>query len=143
MRVGEPPTLGPSGIGALSSGRRREIFRLDRYGYRGGADHKRSLRVSRWSGRASRDERVTAEDQEQGQRVAERIFTECRFAPRPDEQAEYVAHYAQEAAAARLLRRSPRRRACRTCGRTYVPPRADGRYCSPACRQRAYRQRRA
>jgi DNA-directed RNA polymerase subunit RPC12/RpoP len=32
---------------------------------------------------------------------------------------------------------------CTTCGAQFTPPRADGRYCSPACRQRAYRQRRA
>jgi len=30
---------------------------------------------------------------------------------------------------------------CATCGRPFAPPRADGRYCAPACRQRAYRQR--
>jgi hypothetical protein len=30
---------------------------------------------------------------------------------------------------------------CETCGGTFTPPRADARYCSPACRQKAYRQR--
>lgn len=30
---------------------------------------------------------------------------------------------------------------CAGCGETFTPPRADGRYCSPACRQRAYRKR--
>jgi hypothetical protein len=32
-------------------------------------------------------------------------------------------------------------RPCETCGDTFTPPRADGRYCSDACRQRAYRAR--
>jgi hypothetical protein len=36
-----------------------------------------------------------------------------------------------------------RQRTCATCGQPFTPPRADGRYCSHACRQRAYRQRRA
>jgi hypothetical protein len=30
---------------------------------------------------------------------------------------------------------------CATCGGPFVPRRADARYCSAACRQRAYRQR--
>lgn len=32
-------------------------------------------------------------------------------------------------------------RACETCGDTFTPPRSDGRYCSSACRQKAYRRR--
>jgi hypothetical protein len=32
-------------------------------------------------------------------------------------------------------------RLCELCDRPFTPPRSDGRYCSPACRQRAYRQR--
>jgi len=36
-----------------------------------------------------------------------------------------------------------RHKVCTVCGAAFTPPRADGRYCSPACRQRAYRQRRA
>lgn len=32
-------------------------------------------------------------------------------------------------------------RCCVGCGETFTPPRADGRYCSSACRQKAYRQR--
>jgi hypothetical protein len=32
---------------------------------------------------------------------------------------------------------------CVTCGQPFTPPRASSRYCSNACRQRAYRQRRA
>jgi hypothetical protein len=32
-------------------------------------------------------------------------------------------------------------RACETCGTTFTPTRSDGRYCSSACRQKAYRQR--
>jgi len=31
---------------------------------------------------------------------------------------------------------------CQTCGDPFTPPRSDGRYCSPACRQKAYRARR-
>lgn len=30
---------------------------------------------------------------------------------------------------------------CESCGREFEPSRADGRYCSSACRQRAYRVR--
>ncbi len=44
----------------------------------------------------------------------------------------------------RDLRRQARAdRVCAECGGTFTPPRSDGRYCSPACRQRAYRQRQA
>lgn len=32
---------------------------------------------------------------------------------------------------------------CVACGQPFTPPRADGRYCSGACRQRAYRRRKA
>jgi hypothetical protein len=42
----------------------------------------------------------------------------------------------------RELRRARRaNKACPSCGETFTPPRSDGRYCSPACRQRAYRKR--
>ena len=34
-------------------------------------------------------------------------------------------------------------RTCETCGRPFVPRRADAKRCSPACRQAAYRRRRA
>jgi hypothetical protein len=40
----------------------------------------------------------------------------------------------------RAVRHEPR--ACDVCGETFTPRRADARYCSPACRQRAYRKRR-
>ena len=30
---------------------------------------------------------------------------------------------------------------CVACERKFTPRRSDGRYCSPACRQRAYRER--
>jgi len=30
---------------------------------------------------------------------------------------------------------------CDTCGATFLPARTDSRHCSPACRQKAYRQR--
>jgi len=47
--------------------------------------------------------------------------------------------------AARNQRRriTPQQHECATCSKTFTPPRSDGRYCSPACRQRAYRQRQA
>jgi len=49
-----------------------------------------------------------------------------------------------ENARQRDLRREDRaNRACESCSDTFTPPRADGRYCSPACRQKAYRQRKA
>lgn len=32
-------------------------------------------------------------------------------------------------------------RACEVCEDTFTPPRSDGRYCSPSCRQKAYRAR--
>jgi len=40
-------------------------------------------------------------------------------------------------------RRAQRRanRTCEHCGATFTPTRADGRYCSGACRQAAYRER--
>jgi predicted nucleic acid-binding Zn ribbon protein len=46
-----------------------------------------------------------------------------------------------------LLERERRRvrrdeRPCEECGRAFAPRRADGRFCSSACRQRAYRARR-
>jgi len=34
-----------------------------------------------------------------------------------------------------------RRIACTGCGREFAPSRSDARWCSSACRQRAYRQR--
>jgi hypothetical protein len=30
---------------------------------------------------------------------------------------------------------------CETCGESFTPTRSDGRYCSGACRQKAYRRR--
>ncbi len=42
----------------------------------------------------------------------------------------------------RDLRRQARAdRECETCSATFTPERADGRYCSAACRQKAYRRR--
>lgn len=43
----------------------------------------------------------------------------------------------------RLARQLARQRRCETCGDAFTAPRQDACYCSPACRQRAYRQRRA
>lgn len=52
-------------------------------------------------------------------------------------------HRADQVNAARRARRARRRgRSCATCGTFFVPPRSDGWYCSPKCRQKAYRQRR-
>jgi hypothetical protein len=44
---------------------------------------------------------------------------------------------------ARELRRRKRRktRACSSCGTEFVTTRRDARFCSDACRQRAFRQR--
>jgi hypothetical protein len=36
---------------------------------------------------------------------------------------------------------SSRVRRCAQCGRTYRPQRSDALFCSPACKQRAYRGR--
>jgi hypothetical protein len=47
------------------------------------------------------------------------------------------------AASAYEARHGHLRRDCAQCGRAYTPPRNDGRYCSAACKQRAYRRRHA
>jgi hypothetical protein len=39
------------------------------------------------------------------------------------------------------LRRALKPRACRICGEEFTPRRSDGLYCSPTCKQSAYRQR--
>ena len=45
-------------------------------------------------------------------------------------------------AEARERRRQARTdRRCASCDETFTPARSDGRYCSPKCRQRAYRAR--
>jgi hypothetical protein len=41
----------------------------------------------------------------------------------------------------RQARQLARNRRCETCGNSFTAPRQDARHCSPACRQRAYRQR--
>ncbi len=66
---------------------------------------------------------------------------------------EYRTPYARRAYcsdpcrdASRKLARSRRPRPlgiCETCGATFVPTRSDAKTCSPACRQKAYRQRAA
>lgn len=48
-----------------------------------------------------------------------------------------------ENARTRERRRAARVRPCHACGATFTPSRADGRYCTQACRQTAYRNRRA
>lgn len=55
--------------------------------------------------------------------------------------------WACTAAAENALRRERRaasraNRTCQCCGEVFTPTRSDGRYCSGACRQRAYRTRR-
>jgi hypothetical protein len=55
---------------------------------------------------------------------------------------EEQARIRRERSRDRLLRRRADR-TCTTCGKAFTPARADGRYCSPACRQRSYRARRA
>lgn len=54
----------------------------------------------------------------------------------------YCTQRCRQAETARFRIRSSRRvRPCEHCGDPFTPPRSDGRYCSPACRQRAYRRR--
>ena len=48
-----------------------------------------------------------------------------------------------DARAAAEAKRRSRERRCDDCGHTFDPTRADARYCSNACRQHAYRRRRA
>lgn len=47
-----------------------------------------------------------------------------------------------EARAKRLAERGDQEHPCETCHQLFTPRRADARYCSSACRQRAYRARR-
>jgi hypothetical protein len=42
---------------------------------------------------------------------------------------------------ARRLRPQPAARKCDSCGKSFKPSRVDARYCSSACRQKAYRRR--
>lgn len=51
------------------------------------------------------------------------------------------AHDAKKERKRELRRQLRADRKCEACGDTFTPPRSDARYCSPACRQRAYRQR--
>jgi hypothetical protein len=51
------------------------------------------------------------------------------------------ARCAERARNARRRKSTPT--ACASCGETFTPQRSDARYCSPACRQRAYRERAA
>jgi len=51
-------------------------------------------------------------------------------------------HRVARAAANREARRQARgKRACKGCGKSFEPARTDAKFCSNACRQRAYRQR--
>jgi len=56
----------------------------------------------------------------------------------------YTAVCSARCAQRRRRREISRRRgliACRNCGTTFLPKRNDAGYCSPACRQKAYRGR--
>jgi hypothetical protein len=83
---------------------------------------------------------------------------ECNISD--DQRAEYFDEIAQCMKHLRALRRalraqegiptqgrqplgSPREPACATCGEPFDPTRSDQRYCSSACKQRAYRCRKA
>lgn len=46
-----------------------------------------------------------------------------------------------ETKAKRQAARGDLTRHCEVCHEEFTPQRADARYCSPACRQRAYRER--
>jgi endogenous inhibitor of DNA gyrase (YacG/DUF329 family) len=54
---------------------------------------------------------------------------------------ERCRHTAHTAAALAERQAARSQLVCGTCGQTFTAARSDGRYCSPACRQRAYRQR--
>ena len=47
----------------------------------------------------------------------------------------------RNAAQRRIKRQRVASLACQRCGATFTPPRSDARYCSSACRQAAYRER--
>lgn len=51
------------------------------------------------------------------------------------------AHYARRRDRAAAAREANRGRVCGVCGSTFAATRADTRYCSPKCRQKAYRDR--
>ena len=54
----------------------------------------------------------------------------------------YRCAHEEDLKAARERRRAHRaNRSCPQCGAIFTPSRSDGRYCKPACRQRAYRER--
>lgn len=50
-------------------------------------------------------------------------------------------HHRFQLAEAREQRAHRRTRPCERCGTVFTPPRNDGRYCSPRCRQAAWRAR--
>jgi hypothetical protein len=55
-----------------------------------------------------------------------------------------VCEHAARASFARQKRTDVRgTRQCESCGETFEPTRTDARFCSPACRQRTYRRRKA
>lgn len=58
---------------------------------------------------------------------------------RQKQRAWYRARKERERASRRAWGKNPR---CATCNKTFEPRRTDAKYCSPACRQRAHRQRR-
>jgi len=50
------------------------------------------------------------------------------------------AHYARVQREKRLAKR---RKTCNECGRDFLAPRSDSKFCSSACKQRAYRDRKS
>lgn len=56
-----------------------------------------------------------------------------------DDRCRHEAQLARQ----RERRAAERRTDCAECGETFTPARSDAKYCSGACRQRAYRKRKA
>ena len=64
-----------------------------------------------------------------------------RFRPAPSHAKRQTTGYLCRPCYRRELRREKRNSLTCACGKTFTPARADARYCSDACRQRAYRMR--
>ena len=61
--------------------------------------------------------------------------------PRRSVCSEQCRHKATSAAAKRKRSEARGTRQCQDCGKTFKPTRSDARFCSVACKQRAYRKR--
>jgi hypothetical protein len=57
----------------------------------------------------------------------------CKLARKRRENLSYMRRLRAE--------QRPEPEPCARCGESFTPPRSDARYCSPACRQAAYRER--